>query len=100
MRESVPAPILSAYAVVSLTASTSRKSRRSAATAVGLTSFVHVVPPSSVRRIVFPAPLAHATRSETALTPRNRTVTPDDCGVHDGARRNTARPAATPQLTP
>jgi hypothetical protein len=35
-----------------------------------------------VRRIVLPAPLAHATLSLTALTPRSRTVTPEFCGTH------------------
>jgi hypothetical protein len=44
----------------------------------------HVTPPSSVRTIVFDAPLAQATLSFTALTPRNRAVTPDVCRVHSG----------------
>src|SRR6187455_121263 len=78
----------------------SRKSRRSAGADDGLASFFHVAPPSSVRRMVFPAPLAHATRSETALTPRSRTVTADGCSVQDGATRTAARPATRTQLAP
>jgi hypothetical protein len=38
-----------------------------------------------VRSTVESAPLAHATRSLTALTPRRRTVTPLVCMVHRGA---------------
>jgi hypothetical protein len=60
--------------VFSPTASMSRKSRRSG---VGLGTVFHVPPPSALRRIVLPEPLAHTTRSLAALTPRNRAVTPD-----------------------
>jgi hypothetical protein len=42
---------------------------------------------------VLPAPLAHATFSETALTPRNRTVTPEVCAVHEGAKTTAAATA-------
>src|SRR5262245_27634014 len=38
--------------------------------------FCHVVPPSTVRNTVDPAPLAHTTFLLAALTPRNRTLTP------------------------
>src|SRR5688572_7129002 len=62
-------------------ASTSRKSNVSLVTV----SFCHVVPPSAVRNTVDPAPLAHATLSLTALTPRNRTLTPLVCTVQCGA---------------
>jgi hypothetical protein len=40
-------------------------------------SFCHVAPPSAVRSTVLPEPLAQATVSLTALTPRNVAVTPD-----------------------
>ena len=56
----------------SLNASTSRKSSRSAP---GTGRASQVAPPSVVRTTVPFAPLAHATRSETALTPRNRAAT-------------------------
>src|SRR4029078_6783699 len=42
-------------------------------------------PPSTVRNTVDPAPLAHATLSLTALTPRSRTLTPLVCTVQCGA---------------
>src|SRR5262252_5472435 len=69
--------MLSTYATRSLKASTSRKS---ALCAAGMGRGCHVRPPSTVLRIVPPAPLAHATDDETALTPRSRAVTPLDCG--------------------
>src|SRR5262249_44569027 len=81
MRDSGPEPMLSRYAVVSSTASTSRKSSVSAS---GTLSFRHVAPPSAVRRTVPLAPLAQTTLSPTALTPRRRAFTPLVCGVHVG----------------
>src|SRR4029453_702520 len=95
MREVGPAPMLSRYAVVSLTASMSRKSRRSV---VGLCSFVHVLPPFSLRRIVLPEPLAQTTRSLTALTPRNRAVTPDCWIVQEGAATTLTTEMATTMI--
>src|SRR5215207_2801408 len=59
-------------------------SRKSSSSLVTL-SFCHVTPPSTVRNTVELAPHAHATRSLTALTPRNRAVTPLDCTVQCGA---------------
>ena len=44
--------------------------------AAGTAFRCQVPPPSVVRSTVPPAPLAHATVDETALTPRKRTVTP------------------------
>jgi hypothetical protein len=48
----------------------------------GIVRFCHVRPPSTVRKIVPEAPLAQATRSLTALTPRSRAVTPLDWRVN------------------
>jgi len=59
-------------------------SRKSSASLVTV-DFCHVAPPSAVRNTVDPAPLAHATLSLTALTPRNRTLTPLVCTVQCGA---------------
>src|ERR1051326_6261649 len=59
-------------------------SRKSRASSVAV-SFCHVVPPSTVRNTVAPAPLAQATRSLTALTPRSRTFIPLVCMVQFGA---------------
>src|ERR1043166_726187 len=59
----------------------SRKSRLSPVTF----NFSHVLPPSIVRKTVLPEPLAHATRSLTALTPRSRALTLLVCGVQCGA---------------
>src|SRR5262245_32155869 len=73
--------MLSAYAVVSLTASTSRKSSVSES---GTLSLCHVSPPSAVRTTVPFAPLAQTTLSLTALTPRSLAVTPLDCVVQVG----------------
>ena len=84
--------MLSTYAVVSLTASMSRKSSRSAS---GIGSFCHEAPPSAVRSTVPPAPLAQATLSLTALTPRSRAVTPLACGVQRGATGAAATAPAT-----
>src|SRR4030095_7595042 len=61
-------------------ASTSRKSSLSVVTV----RVVQVAPPSVVRKTVEPDPLAHATRSLTALTPRSRAVTPLVCSVQIG----------------
>jgi hypothetical protein len=47
----------------------------------GIVRFCHVRPPSTVRQIVPEAPLAQATRSLTALTPRSQAVTPLDWRV-------------------
>jgi hypothetical protein len=55
-------------------------SRKSSPPASGTSSFVQVDPPSAVRSTVPFAPLAHATRSLDALTPRNRAFTPLTCG--------------------
>src|SRR5688572_5860183 len=60
-------------------------SRKSSRSLVGLCSRFHVLPPSSLRRMVLPEPLAQTTRSLEALTPRRRAFTPDGCSVHDGA---------------
>src|SRR3982750_832220 len=92
MRDEGPGPMLRTDAVVALTASTSRKS---SAAASGIVSFVHVVPPSSVRRTVPLAPLAQATRSLTALTPRRRAVTPLACA----SQRYTAGPVSATAST-
>src|SRR5215213_8915635 len=81
-------------------------SRKSSWSSVTL-SFCHVVPPSSVRNTVASAPLAHATLSLTALTPRSRTATPlvciDQCGVANiinvNARRNLMSPNLTESVT-
>ena len=73
MRDAGPVPMLRMYAVVSLTASTSRKSSPSAS---GHRHFCHVAPPSAVRRTVPLAPLAQATghsrRSRHAGAPSRR----------------------------
>src|SRR6266568_4566863 len=96
MRESGPAPMLSAYAVRSLTASTSRKS---SACVPGIVSACHVAPPSAVRSTVPAAPLAQTTSLVTALTPRSLAVTPlvwsDQCGPGDAASQPAASAAAT-----
>src|SRR5262245_28924409 len=73
--------MLSKYAVRASIASTSRKSSLSVVTV----SECQVRPPSSVRRIVLPLPLAQATLSFTALTPRSVAVPPLDCCVQRGA---------------
>src|SRR6476661_8711066 len=91
MRDVAPAPMLSTYAVRSSMASMSRKSTLSVVTA----SFAHVAPPSAVRNTVAREPLAHATRSLTALTPRSDDMTPEVWGVHCGAV-TTAPNATTP----
>src|SRR3990167_2616929 len=92
MREVSREPMESTYATASLIASTSRKSSFSAP-ATGRTC--HVAPPSVVRTTVPRLPLAQAIRSETALTPRNRAVTPLDCGSHFTAGAPTANAAAS-----
>src|SRR5262245_39599927 len=92
MRDVAPAPMLRTYAVRSSIASMSRKSTRSVVTG----SFVQVVPPSVVRSTVAPAPLAHATRSLTALTPRRFAVTPEVCGVHCRATMATSATTLAP----
>src|ERR1051325_10399578 len=68
-------------------------SRKSSASAVTLI-FFHVAPPSSVRNTVLPEPLAHATRSLTALTPRKRAVTPLVCSVQCGAKTKSRKSEA------
>src|ERR1700754_482667 len=59
-------------------------SRKSSASLVTF-NFRHVAPPLVVRSTVDADPLAHATRSLTALTPRKRAVTPLVCTVQRGA---------------
>src|SRR5688572_2147792 len=81
MRDAGPLPILKTNAVRASIASMSRKSSVSVVTV----NFFHVAPPSSVRSTVAPEPLAHATDSLTALTPRKRAVTPLVCNVQLGA---------------
>ena len=81
MREAVPAPILSTYAVSASMASMSRKSRRSAPSTG---TVCQRRPPSSVRRTVPAAPLAQATLALTALTPRSRAITPLRCDAQWG----------------
>ena len=90
--------MLSRYAVRASIASTSRKSRRSVVTVRAC----HVRPPSAVRNTVLPLPLAHATVSLTALTPRNVAVTPLVCAVHRGAATTTdsAAPASSTVMIP
>src|SRR5688572_4140104 len=80
MRDAGPLPMLSTYAVCASIASMSRKSSVSVVTV----NFFQVAPPSLVRSTVAPDPLAHATRSLTALTPRKRAVTPLVCNVQRG----------------
>src|SRR5438552_4799896 len=75
--------MLKTYAVRALIASTSRKSTASVVTV----NFCQVTPPSAVRNTVLPEPLAHATRSLTALTPRRRAITPLVWMVQCGADR-------------
>ena len=70
--DAAPGPMLRRCAVRSSIASTSRKSSLSDETV----SSCQVRPPSAVRRIVLPLPLAHATVSLTALTPRSVAVPP------------------------
>src|SRR5215204_6583713 len=82
MRESAPGPMLRTYAVRASMASMSRKSSSSPE---GLASRCQFAPPSAVRTIVLPAPLAHATCVLTALTPRRRTATLDVWVVQVGA---------------
>src|SRR5882724_8443893 len=48
----------------------------------GTVSFCHVAPPSIVLKQVPRLPLAQAIFSLTALTPRNRALTPLSCGDH------------------
>src|SRR5690242_19761851 len=79
MRELLPFPMDSRYAVFASTACTSRKSSFSApATVPGC----HVTPPSVVRRKVPPVPLAHTTLALTTLTPRRLALVFDVCGFH------------------
>src|ERR1043165_9747845 len=82
MRDAGPLPMLSTYAVCASIASTSRKSSASLVTF----NLLHVAPPSVVRNTVALEPLAQATRSLTALTPRKRAVTPLVCNVQSGAK--------------
>src|SRR5689334_2269340 len=74
--------MLRTYAVCASIASMSRKSSASFVTF----SLFHVAPPSVVRSTVAPEPLAHATLSLTALTPRKRAVTPLVCNVQRGIK--------------
>src|ERR1700752_1427222 len=83
--------MLRMYAVSASIASTSRKSSVSSVTL----SFSHVAPPSVVRSTVDPDPLAQATCSFTALTPRNRAVTPLVCVVQRGVASIVNRETAT-----
>src|ERR1051326_306764 len=94
MREAGPLPMLRTYAVCASTASTSRKSSASVVTL----NLFHVAPPSVVRNTVPPEPLAHATRSLTALTPRKRAVTPLDCNFQLGANAINATAKTSPYL--
>jgi hypothetical protein len=82
MRDASPGPMLSTNAVRASMASMSRKS---SCPESGIVRRCHVAPPSSVRSTVPFAPLAHATRSLTALIPRSRSVTPLTCGTHLGS---------------
>src|SRR5437773_10266530 len=81
MREAGPLPILNTKAVCSSIASTSLKSSGSVVTF----SLFQVDPPLLVRKTVLPEPLAQATFSFTALTPRRRAVTPLCCMIQCGA---------------
>src|SRR5689334_3859008 len=60
-------------------------SRKSSASVVTFNLF-QVAPPSVVRSTVAPDPLAHATRSLTALTPRKRAFTPLVCNTQCGTK--------------
>src|SRR5690242_2918806 len=82
MRDAGPLPMLRTYAVCASIASMSRKSSASFLTF----NLLHVAPPSVVRNTVAPEPLAQATRSLTALTPRKRAVTPLVCNVQCGTK--------------
>src|SRR3954452_16300403 len=81
MRESLPVPIDSRYATVSLTPSTSRNC---SASAPGTTPDRHVAPPFVVTAKVPPRPLAHTTRLFTGLTAIRPCVVPLSCGVSVG----------------
>src|SRR5688572_23028486 len=85
--------MLSRDAVRASIASTSRKSRLSVVTV----SACHFCPPSVVRNTVLPLPLAQATVSLTALTPRSVAATPLVCTVHRGAatRPDSTAPASS-----
>ena len=71
MRDFSPGPIASTYAMSAPNASMSRKSRDSES---GTATRAQVAPPSTVRTTVPLLPLAQATVSLTALTPRRRSV--------------------------
>src|SRR5688572_20683596 len=71
-------------------------SRKSSRPASGIVSVCHVCPPSIVLTTVPFAPLAQATDSLTALTPRSRAVVPLVCAAQRGpdcAIANTAAAA-------
>src|SRR5690242_8894198 len=74
--------MLRTYAVCVSIASMSRKSSASLVTF----NLFHVAPPSDVRSTVAAEPLAHATLSLTALTPRKRALTPLVCNVQCGTK--------------
>jgi hypothetical protein len=57
-------------------------SRKSSFSVPGIVSLFQVAPPSILRMMVPPAPLAQMMRSLTALTPRSRAVTPVSRGCH------------------
>src|ERR1043165_2650886 len=84
--------MLRMYAVCASIASISRKSSVSVVTL----SLRQVAPPSPVRSTVAPEPLAHATLSLTALTPRKRAVTPLVCNVQLGAKRTAILNTSSP----
>src|SRR5512143_3347437 len=95
MREASPGPAAISHAVRSSIACTSRKSSFSAP---GTCAAVQVAPPSVVIRYVPCAPLAHATRSLTAATPRRDAVVFDLCGVQVWADVIAATASSRPPL--
>src|SRR5579864_4270823 len=84
--------MLSRNAVYSSNARTARKSRSLAPSTFDA---FQVLPPSMVRSQVPPLPLAQATFSLTAHTPRSEAVVPDSCGCHDCPKIATALIANT-----
>src|SRR3954452_1986508 len=81
MRESVPLPMESRYATLSLIPWTSRNG---SASAPGTTPACQCLPPSVVTTNVPPLPLAHTTFEFTGLRPIRDAVVPLLCGVNVG----------------
>src|SRR5512133_4008408 len=81
MRDAAPFPALMRYAVVALTACTSRNW---SVVSPGTRPVCHVAPPSRVRAHVAEWPLTQTTRSFTGLTACRSALVPLTCSVRAG----------------